>query len=188
MLKGKILREIQMDIRKNFGKTVNWESLPKGKFNCFMYAVSNTIPTEVLYEEKDDEPPMLISLVNEPVAYFGNIGQISGNLNFRDTVGLIEALKADMKTLGILAEKCSPEDIVPNDCIKIVFLYDTSKLSNGTDANFHFLKCEGINHYTHKNGWTGDVESFVCTVDELEDEDLEIIGFFKLSLDHNREL
>lgn len=47
-MNSQILRKIQMDIRNNFGKIVDWNSLPKEHFNCFMFAVSNTVPTEVL--------------------------------------------------------------------------------------------------------------------------------------------
>ena len=78
-MKNQILREIQMDIRNNFGKNVDWTSLPKENFNCFMFAIKNTIPTEKFDHQKGDQV-FLKSLINEKVAYFGHIGQRAGTM------------------------------------------------------------------------------------------------------------
>lgn len=184
-MNSQILRRIQMDIRNNFGKIVDWDSLPKGNFNCFMFAVSNTIPTEILHhQDEKDGRVFLESLVNEKVPYFSDIGQISGKVQYTNVSELIEALKSDLETLGILAEECSSKEIVSNQCIKIAFYYNTEDLLRGIHSNFHFIRQEG-NKWVHKKGWGGNIEQLECPIEEVSIKGLELIGYFRLSLNHN---
>lgn len=179
-MNNKILREIQMDIRNNFGKTVNWDTIPKGNFNCFMFAISNTVPTEILdYEEKGIN--YLRSLVGENVPYFGDIGQISGKTNYTTITELIEALKCDLETLGIFMENCSSETIVSDQYVKIAFFYNIEDLVIGKHSHFHFIKQDG-NVWKHKSGWTGNIEQIEVPIDTISFTDLKLIGYFKLSL------
>lgn len=183
-MNSQILRKIQMDIRNNFGKAVNWDSLPKRNFNCFMFAVLNTIPTEVLYYEKDGQN-FLKSLINENIPYFGDIGQISGKVHYTNISELIEALKSDLETLGILAEECSSKEIMLNQCIKIAFYYNTEDLLRGIHSGFHFIRQDG-NKWVHKTSWSGNIEQLECPIEEFSAVGLELIGYFRLSLNHNR--
>ena len=183
-MNSQILRKIQMDIRNNFGKIVDWDSLPKGNFNCFMFAIFNTIPTEVLYYDKDGHT-FLKSLINENVAYFGDIGQISGKVHYTSVSELIEALKSDFGTLGILATECSSEEVIANQCIKVAFYYNTEDLLRGKHSNFHFIRQDG-NRWVHKTGWRGDIKQLECPIEEIQVTGLELIGYFRLSLNNNR--
>lgn len=183
-MNSQILRKIQMDIRNNFARIVDWDSLPKGNFNCFMFAVFNTVPTEVLDYEKDGHV-FLRSLVNENVPYFGDIGQISGKVHYTNVLELVEALKCDFETLGISAEECSSKEIVANQCIKIAFYYNTEDLLKGKHSGFHFIRQDG-NEWKHKTGWNGDVKQLECPIEEVSITGLELIGYFRLSLNHNR--
>lgn len=182
-MKSQILRKIQMDIRNNFGKNVDWNSLPKGSFNCFMFAIKNTIPTEE-FDHQEGEQVFLKSLINENVAYFGKIGQISGQLYYSSVPELKKALKCDLKTLGIIATECSEEEILEEKCIKIAFYANTEELIKGKMTNFHFIRQEG-NEWFHKNGWNGCVEELDCPIGEFSAEGLELISYFSLSLIHN---
>lgn len=181
---NQVLRKIQMDIRNNFGKIVNWDSLPKGSFNCYMFAVSNTVPTEVLHHEENGKI-FLTSLINENVPYFGEIGQISGKVHYTNVSGLIEALKCDFETLGIQAEECSLDEIIANQGVKIAFYYNTKDLLKGIPTSFHFIRQEGET-WLHKNGWSGNVEQLDFPIEEFSIADLELIGYFRLTLKHNR--
>ena len=183
-MNSQILRKIQMDIRENFGKIVNWDSLPKENFNCYMFAILNTVPTEIFDYSKDGQN-FLKSLINEDVAYFGNIGQISGKVHYKNVSELIEALKSDFEALGILAEECSSKEIVANQCIKIAFYYKKEDLLRGIHSGFHFIRQDG-NKWVHKNGWTGDIEQLECAIEEVSITGFELIGYFRLSLNHNR--
>lgn len=180
-MNSKILRDIQLDIRRNFGKTVNWSSLPKGNFNCFMFAISNTIPTEILWYEIFGDI-LLKSTINEEIGYFSDIGQISGKTDFTNVSELIEALKCDLETLGILAEECTAKEILINKYVKIAFYYDTETLcKNGEHSNFHFVRQDG-NRWFHKVGWSDDIEELKCPIEEISFEGLQLIGYFRLSL------
>ena len=182
-MKNQILREIRMDIRNNFGKNVDWTSLPKENFNCFMFAIKNTIPTEKFDHQKGDQV-FLKSLINEKVAYFGHIGQISGKLNYSSVPELIDALKSDLKLLGIIATECSEEEIIEEKCIKIAFYGNKEELLKGKMTNFHFIRQEG-NKWFHKNGWIGGIEELDCPIGEFSADELELISYFSLSLIHN---
>ena len=120
---NQMLKKVQMDIQKNFGKDVNWDSLPKGSFNCYMFAVFNTVPTEVL-DFVDEEHGIAICkcLTNEKLS-IGGIGGISGRIHYTTVAGLIKALKCDLACLGILLEDSSLEEIVTNPFVKLAFYY-----------------------------------------------------------------
>lgn len=179
-MNSQILQKIQMDIRNNFGKIVDWDSLPKENFNCFMFAFSNTVPTEIL-AFKEDGQIFLESLINEKVSYFGDIGQISGKVHYTSVSELIEAVKSDFETLGILAEECSSKEIVLNECIKIAFYYNTEDLLKGIHSDFHFVRQDG-NKWVHKTGWYGDIKQLEYPIEEISFAGLELIGYFRLSL------
>jgi len=174
-----ILREIQMNIRSNFGKLVNWDDIPKGNFNCYMFAISNTIPTEVFDYEKDGEI-YLKSCIGANVPYFGNIGQISGKSNYTNVTELINALKCDLETLGISVESCSLETVVPKQCVKIAFYYNTEDLLKGKHSGFHFLRQDN-NIWEHKKGWTGTVEQLESFDGDTTIAGLDLIGYFQLA-------
>lgn len=172
-----------MDIRNNFGKTVDWDAIPKRNFNCYMYAIFNTIPTEVLSYQKDGQN-FLNSLINENILYFTNIGQFSGKVNFTNVSELVEALKCDLETLGILAEECSSKEILSNQYVKIAFYYNTEDLLKGKQANFHFLRQDG-DKWMHKVGWPGNIEQLEYPIEEFSATGLNLIGYFRLSLKYN---
>lgn len=182
-MKSQKLREIQMDIRNNFGKNVDWNSLPKGNFNCYMFALKNTIPTEI-FDHEENNQVFLRSLIDEKISYFGDIGQISEKVHYSNVSELIEALKSDLKILGFLATESSAEEIVEEQCIKIAFYYNTEELLKGKHSSFHFIRQEG-NKWFHKNGWNGDVEELDCPIGEFSAIGLELIGYFRLSLKNN---
>ena len=68
------LKQIQENIRKNWGKVKPFKRIPKKHFNCYMFAVCCTVPTEIL-----TCTGTCISTINENVTYFGSIGQFSGS-------------------------------------------------------------------------------------------------------------
>lgn len=177
---NEMLRKIQVDIRKNFGKAVKWDNVPKENFNCYMFAVSNTVPTEVFAHEENGAVK-LRSLLSESVAYFGDIGQISGKTAYNNATELIEALTCDLETLGILAESCSSDTIVPEQCVKIAFYYNTEALAEGRHSNFHFFRHEG-GTWKCKRNWKKDVEQLECPIEDISITGLELIGYFQLSL------
>lgn len=179
-MNNEVLRKIQMDIRNNFENAVDWSSIPRGDFNCFMFAVLNTIPTEILHHVQDGIN-YLDSLLDENVLYFANIGQISGQTNYTNISELIEALKGDLDTLGILAQESSLTETVTNGCIKIAFYYDTESLLKGKHMNFHFIRQEG-EVWVHKEGWAGDIKQLDYPIEEFSADRLELIGYFQLSL------
>lgn len=179
-MNNEVLRKIQMDIRNNFGKAVDWSSIPKGDFNCFMFAVLNTVPTERLHHVQDGIN-YLDSLINENVLYFADIGQISGKVNYTDISELIEAVKGDLDTLGILAQETSLTETVTKGCVKIAFYYDTESLLKGKHSKFHFIRQEG-EAWVHKEGWAGDIKQLDYPIEEFSVDRLELIGYFKLSL------
>ncbi len=177
---SQVLRKIQMDIRNNFGKYVDWSSVPKETFNCYMFALSNTIATEVFSHCEDGEIH-LQSVIDENVVYFGDIGQISGKSNYSNKSELIDALKSDLEILGIIATESLDNDILTDKYVKIAFYYDTDTLLKGKHSNFHFIRQDG-NKCVHKMGWIGDVEELKCSIEEISVEGLELIGIFKLRL------
>ena len=91
-MKSQKLREIQMDIRNNFSKNVDWNSLPKGNFNCYMFALKNTIPTEI-FDHEENNQVFLRSLIDEKISYFGDIGQISGKVSLLKCFGVNRSIK-----------------------------------------------------------------------------------------------
>ena len=176
-----------MDIRSNFGKIVNWDCLPKGNFNCYMFAVMNTIPTEVLeYVDIISGMPVLRSLIDEHTPYyFADIGQISGNTCYTNSNELIEALKCDFETLGLSVEECNSNTPVPEGHIKIAFYYNTHGLSRGKHSNFHFARQDG-DKWFHKLGWIGSIKQLDYPIEEFLVYNLDLMGYFLLTLNHNR--
>lgn len=181
MLKGKILREIQLDIRKNFGKAVNWEGIPKRNFNCYMYAISNTIPTEILDIEYCGDL-YYKSLIDENVTYFGDIGNISGKNEFKNIPELIEALKSDLDILGIKMSACSSKKLLIGRTQKIAFYYNLQQLYTGQHGSFHFVKQDCFDGWSHKVGWIGDIKKIKVPIESIEFAGLDLIGYFQLRL------
>ncbi len=185
MLENQILREIKIDIRKNWCNPIDWDSLPVGNFNCFMYSVFNTIPTEIFESFNESGHIELHSLVNENVAFFGDIGQISGKVNYSNVPELVKALKSDLATLGIKARKCFSWQKVRKGSVKIAFYYNTDDLKKGKHSNFHFLRQEN-GKWMHKMGWNMGIEELEFPISNLYLVGLDLIGFFELSLKNNR--
>ncbi len=171
----RILRKIRMDIHNNFGKKVDWSSIPTGNFNCYMFAIFNTVSTETLDCVKDGKV-FLNSLIHEEVMYFGRIGQFSGNTRYSTVPEVINAWKGDLRILGILAEECSLDEKLPNGYVKVAFFYDINNRSN-----FHFIRQEG-EKWIHKPGWFHDVEELEVPIEKFFYNGLELIGIFRLSL------
>lgn len=181
MLKGEILRKIQLDIRKNFGKTVNWESIPKKNFNCYMYAISNTMPTEILDIEYCGDL-YYKSLIGENVTYFGDIGNISGKNEFKNIPELVEALRSDLDILGIKMSECLPNKLLLETEQKIAFYYDLYQLYSGKHGGFHFIKQDCFGEWSHKTGWGGDVKKIEVPIESVEIVGLDLIGYFQIGL------
>lgn len=175
-----MLERIRLDIRNNFCKALNWDKIPKGNFNCYMFAVSNTVPTEVFDYNKDGNT-YLRSLISENVAYFGDIGQISGKKDYTNVTELIYALKCDLETLGISMEVCSLKKVVQEQCVKIAFYYNIADLENCKHSTFHFLREEN-GAWMHKDGWTGDLIQLEQPIEGLSITGMELVGYFQLSL------
>ena len=176
------LMEIRLDIRKNFGKPVNWEKLPIENFNCYMFAANNTIPTEIL-DYQEGRKIFLTSLICEDVAYFGNIGQFCGKTDYKDIPGLIEAVKGDLETMGYIVDESFAQEKV-TDHNKIAFYYDVESLLNGKHGTFHFIRQVG-DKWLHKSGWTREIEEIPCSIEELTIAGVSLIGYFKLGLNPN---
>lgn len=179
-MNDQILRKIQMDIRKNFGKRVNWNNIPKGNFNCYMFAIFNTVPTEILDHEENGEN-YLVSCINEDISYFGKIGQISGNTEYKNKEELVYAVKSDLKCLGIRAERCSTKEVMRDGETKIAIYADTKALKRKEHVRFHFMRQDGYG-WSHKLGWSGEVETVNSPIEYITFQGLKFIGCFRLSL------
>ena len=183
-MEEQILRRIKIDIRNNFGKVINWNCLKVTHYNCFMFAVGNTIPTEI-FVCRENGIACLESLIGADVAYFGNIGQISGKNQYKSIEELIEALKSDLETLGFCIEESFLEQRIETGTIKIAFYYNIKELGKNEYANFHFIKQEENGIWIHKRGWRDGIEQLGKSITDYHVNGLEFVGCFRLTLSDN---
>ena len=141
------LNLIRESIRKNWGKVQPFRKLPKNHFNCYMFAVCSTVPTEILVDDNT-----LQSMVCENGSYFGSIGRFSGT-QYRNAKELKQALINDLDVLVIKAEETS-EDYLPSilDRKTILIAFYSNYISGmfRKHEQFHFLR-----YIPHKGEWMG---------------------------------
>lgn len=180
----KILEDIQLDIRKNFNKHNNlfWKKIDITHYNCYMYVISNTIPTEMLDYLSDDQPFLRSVISYNMKFFFGDIGQISGKINFHNTEQLKEALKADLNVLGFDVKECTLSEKLDKRYKRIAFFYDLERLEKyGSHQNFHFLR-QQENFWFHKRGWDGPIEKIKEPIEDFKADGLHLVGYFKIRL------
>lgn len=173
------LQEIRKSIRRNWGKFAPFENIPQNHFNCFMFAICSTIPTEIFITNTT-----CISLLCEDVAYFGSIGQFS-RTKYKTREEFKQAFKNDLKVLGIHAEECAVDFIPTKTTLKIAFYSNYTNNMEQKNVDFHFLR-----FFPNKNQWIGK-EGFTGTfqkmkrgyhIDQIKVVNQERIGIYKLSL------
>ena len=173
------LKQIQENIRKNWGKVKPFKRIPKKHFNCYMFAVCCTVPTEIL-----TRTGTCISTINENVTYFGSIGQFSGS-KYETREQYKEAWVNDLRVLGIYAEECF-EDFTPTeDTIKVAFYSNFEEGMPEAEKEFHFLRfVPSKKRWMGKEGFPGDFQKLLrgCHINNITVIDQKRIGIFKLRL------
>lgn len=173
------LKKIQKSIRKNWGKVKPFKKLRKKSFNCYMFAVCNTEPTEILTKDN-----ICVSTIGENVTYFGSIGQISGT-TYKTLNEYKQAFINDLRVLGILPEECFEAPSITEDTIEIAFFSNFEEGMSETEEEFHFLRfVPSRNQWMGKAGFPGEFQKIKrgYSIDEINVIDQKRIGIFKLTL------
>lgn len=173
------LKQIQENIRENWGKVKPFKKIPKNCFNCYMFAICCTIPTEILLNSG-----AYISTINEKVAYFGSIGQFSGT-DYKTLHQYKQALVNDLRVLGILAEECSKNFTPDEATLKIAFFSNFKEGIPKEDEEFHFLRFVASEKcWMGKEGFPGGFQNLGrgCCIEKINVTNQKLIGVFKLRL------
>ena len=173
------LKQIQKNIRENWGKVKPFKKIPKNCFNCYMFAICCTMPTEILLSSGT-----YISTINEKVAYFGAIGQFSGT-DYKTLQQYKKALVNDLRVLGIFAEECSKDFIPDEHTLKIAFFSNFKEGMPKVYEEFHFLRfVTSEKCWMGKDGFPGGLQKLGpgCDIKKINVTNQKLIGIFKLRL------
>lgn len=179
MLREDVVVQIKEDIRKNWGKVNTFSKIDKNNFNCYMFAVCCTKPTEILTSNGT-----YTSTIGEPIPYFGSIGHISGT-PYKTLEEYKQAFINDLKVLGISAEECFEDFLVTGEEIKIAFYSNFEEGISEEEEEFHFLRfIPSKNYWMGKEGFPGGFQKLKrgCSIEEIEVIDQKRIGLFRLRL------
>jgi hypothetical protein len=178
-LKEEKLKKIQESIRNNWGQVKPFKAIPYKSFNCYMFAICNTEPTEILTESN-----MCVSTIGEDIAYFGSIGNISGT-TYETLEEYRQAFINDLRVLEIRAEECFEEQCITENTILIAFFSNFEEGMDRSKEEFHFLRyVPAKRRWLGKAGFIGGFQKFKrnCSIDNIEIIDQKRIGIFKLTL------
>lgn len=173
------LKKIQESIRKNWGKVKPFNKIPIYNFNCYMFAICNTEPTEILFNGR-----MMVSTVGEYVSYFGSIGRFS-RTSYKNLEQYKQALINDLRVLGILAEECEADAEIDKEQIKIAFFSNFEEGMPKAEEEFHFLRFVPTeNRWMGKEGYPGNLQRIRrgCSIEQINVVGQRRIGIFKLTL------
>lgn len=173
------LKKIQNSIRKNWGKVKPFRKIPKKSFNCYMFAICNTEPTEIFTKDNT-----CVSTIGEDIAYFGSIGQIS-KTPYKTVNEYKQAFINDLRVLGILAEECFEDPTITGDTIKIAFFSNYEDGMSEMKEEFHFLRyVPSKNRWMGKAGFPGGFQKLKrgYSIEQINVIDQKRIGIFKLTL------
>lgn len=156
-MKQKIRRIRDQLVRRHYPMPYE-PSLPAE--NCYAYALGST------FKDNDTE-----------AKYVFNLGALS-KMYFPDTKEQAEeALKADMKELGISCEKSYYEEKLEKDEWKIaLFFYDEPG-----DEDFHLMREDSDGYWSHKVGLDGPINKIYGSL-EYAASNYDIVGYFKLKV------
>ena len=174
------LKQIQQSIRENWGKVRPFKTIPKNNFNCYMFAVCNTVPTEILICND-----IYISTIGESISYFGCIGNISGT-TYKTLEEYKQAFINDLRVLGISAQECF-EDVttITEDSMIIAFFSNFEEGISVADLEFHFLRFIPYqNRWMGKEGFHGELQKIKqgYPIEQVNVIDQKRIGIFRLKL------
>ena len=178
-MQAKKLKQIQKNIRKNWGKVTPFKLIPKKHFNCYMFAVCCTMPTEIL-----TRTGTYISTIDESVTYFGSIGQFSGT-KYKTREQYKIAWLNDLKVLGIHAEECSEDFIPTEDTIKVAFYSNFEEGMSRSEEQFHFFRyIPSKRRWMGKGGFPGGFQKNPrdCHINRINVTEQKRLGIFKLRL------
>jgi len=178
-LQAKKLKKIQESIRENWGKVKPFKEVPKNNFNCYMFAVCCTEPTEILISNG-----CFVSTINESVGYFGSIGQFS-ETTYKTLEQYKQAFINDLNVLGISVEECFEDFTPPEDTIKIAFFSNFEEGISKAEEEFHFLRfVPSKNRWMGKEGFQGGFQNLKrgASIEKIGVIDQKRIGIFKLRL------
>lgn len=173
------LKKIRESIRNNWGKVRPFTKIPTKSFNCYMFAICNTEPTEMLTKDN-----ICVSTVGENIAYFGSIGQISGT-TYKTLNEYKQAFINDLRVLGILAEECFEDPFITEDTIKIAFFSNFEEGMSEMKEEFHFLRfVPSRNRWMGKAGFPGGFQKLKrgYSINQINVIGQKRIGIFKLTL------
>lgn len=173
------LKQIQENIRENWGKVKPFKVIPKNYFNCYMFSICCTVPTEILTNSG-----IYISTINESVAYFGSIGQFSGT-NYKTLEQYKKAWVNDLRVLGIYAEECSKDFIPDKNTLKVAFFSNFEEGMQKADQEFHFLRfVPSEKRWMGKEGFTYGLQNLKrgCDIEQINVINQKRMGIFKLRL------
>lgn len=178
-MQAKKLNQIQKNIRKNWGKVTPFKLIPKKHFNCYMFAVCCTVPTEIL-----TRTGTCISKIDESVTYFGSMGQFSGT-KYKTREQYKIAWLNDLRVLGIYAEECSEDFIPTEDTIKVAFYSNFEEGMSRSEEQFHFFRyVPSKRRWMGKEGFPGGFQKNPrdCNINRINVTEQKRLGIFKLSL------
>ena len=178
-MQAAVLKKIQKSIRENWGKVEPFKKIPQRSFNCYMFAICNTEPTEVLTESNT-----YVSTIGEDIPYFGAIGHISGTA-YKTLDEYRQAFINDLRVLGIRAEECLEEPCITADTILIAFFSNFEEGMDERKKEFHFLRfVSSKNQWMGKAGFPGGFQEIEAkySIDKINVYNQKKIGIFKLTL------
>ena len=177
-----ILNQIRESIRKNWGKVQPFRKLPKNHFNCYMFAVCSTVPTEILRSDG-----FLESVIGEEKTYFSSIGNFSGT-TYHNSAELKQALLNDLDTLGITAEEVFTSytpSIFDRKSVLIAFYSNYIPGMFKHHEQFHFLRyIPSQKEWMGKEGYPGGFQNLgrKARISDINVMHQNLIGIFKLHL------
>lgn len=181
-MKKETLEKIKQDIRKNWNKVLPFTFIPKEHFNCYMFAVCCTIPTEI-----PGGDGVLESFTGEKKTYFSSIGNFSGS-TYHNQQQQKQALLNDLDTLGITAEEV-PSSYTPSifdrKSVLIAFYSNYIPGMFRKHEEFHFLRyVPSRKEWMGKEGYPGGFQHIGrgISIDAVNVINQNLIGIFKLQL------
>lgn len=179
MLRDDVVIKLRKNIQKNWGKVNSFRQIDKNDFNCYMFAICCTEPTEILTAKGT-----YVSTIGENISYFGAIGHISGTL-YKTLEEYKQAFINDLNVLGISAEECFDDFTVTGDDIKIAFYSNFEEGLPKEEEEFHFLRfIPSKNYWMGKEGFPGGYQKLKrgSSIEEIEVIDQKRIGLYRLRL------
>lgn len=179
MLREDVVIKLRKNIQKNWGTVNSFRYIDKNTFNCYMFAICCTEPTEILTAKGT-----YASTIGENISYFGAIGNISGT-PYKTLEEYKQAFINDLNVLGISAEERFDDFTVTGEDIKVAFYSNFEEGISKEEEEFHFLRfIPSKNYWMGKEGFPGGFQKLKCgnSIEEIEVIDQKRIGLYRLRL------